>query len=101
MRKFFIAAALVVSFTTAMAPAFAVDASTAAYSTAETDIGTLLDNPAACAILDKYMPGFSKRDQIDQSRPFTLRGIQQYSPDMITDDALTKIDADLAKLPAK
>jgi len=101
MRKFFIAAALAVSITTAMAPAFAANAPTAAYSTAESDIGTLIDNPVTCAIVEKYIPGFSKRDQIDLSRPFTLRGIQQYAPDLITDDVLTKIDADLAKLPAK
>ena len=31
----------------------------------------------------------------------TLKDVQQYAPDTVTDDALAKIDADLAKLPAK
>lgn len=97
MRHFVIAAALAASI--AVAPSFA--AGSKVYSTAETEIGTLIDDPAACAIVDKYMPDFSKRDQIDLARPMTLRSIQSYASDVITDDALAKIDADLAKLPAK
>lgn len=101
MRNLFMAAALLASITTVAAPAFAADAPQVAYSTAETEIGTLLDDPAARVIVDKHMPNFSKRDQLDLARSFTLRGIQQYAQDVITDDALAKIDADLAKLAAK
>jgi hypothetical protein len=71
------------------------------YSTSETDIGTLLDDPAAVAIVNKYIPGFSTKDQIDMARSLTLKGLQQYAPDTYTDKVLAEIDADLAKLPAK
>lgn len=92
---------------TASVPAMAqsaaapVAAAKAAFSTADTDIGTLIDNAATKAILDKYLPGFADNEQVAMARPMTLRGIQQYSPDTIKTEALDKIDADLAKLPAK
>lgn len=70
-------------------------------STAETDVGTLLDNPVTRAIVDKHLPGFSQDPQVDMARPMTLRGIQQFAPDKVTDDVLKAIDADLAKLDAK
>jgi para-nitrobenzyl esterase len=73
----------------------------AAYSTETTDIGTLLSNPATKAILDKNLPGFSANPQIDMARSMTLKSVQQYSPDMLTDAKLAAIDADLAKVPVK
>lgn len=96
--------------------AFAADASAAAdqplpqsaaapaspaYTTAATDIGTLLDDPAAKAVLDKHAPQFTANSQIQMARSMTLRQIQSYASDVLTDEVLTKIDADLAKLPAK
>ena len=71
------------------------------YSTTDTDLGTLLDDPAARAIIDKYMPGFSSNEQTEMALSLTLKDLQQYSPDTISDQALAKIDADLAKLPVK
>lgn len=71
------------------------------YSTDDTDIGTLLDDPAAKAILDKHIPGFSANPQIDLARSLTLKAVQQYASDKLTDEALAKVDADLAKLPVK
>ena len=35
------------------------------------------------------------------ARGLTLKMVQQYAPDMVSDAVLAKIDADLAKLPAK
>lgn len=70
------------------------------YTTADTEIGALLDNPQAKAIIDKHIPGFSANPQIEMARGMTLRAIQAYAADQITDGALTAIDADLAKLPA-
>ncbi|MET0365840.1 MAG: hypothetical protein ABW169_14430 [Sphingobium sp.] len=75
-------------------------AGAAAYSVETTDIGTLLDNPATKAILDKNLPGFSSNPQIDMARSMTLKTVQQYSPDTMTDATLAKIEADLAKVPA-
>jgi para-nitrobenzyl esterase len=80
---------------TAAAPA------AAHYSTSETEIGTLLDDPAAKALLDKHIPGMTTNDQIDMARGMTLKAVQQYSPDTITDKVLAALDADFQKIPVK
>jgi hypothetical protein len=105
MRALILAASLIAlnPFVSAHAqnvPATAPDAK-ATYSTATTDIGTLLDDPAARAVLDKHVPQISHGDQIDLARSMTLRDLQQYSPDVLTDKVLAEVDADLANLPAK
>ncbi|WP_062793200.1 hypothetical protein [Sphingobium herbicidovorans] len=74
-------------------------AATAKFSTAETDLGTLLDNPAAKAVVEKHIPGLTTNDQIEMARGMTLKAIQQYAGDEVTDARLAAIDADLAKLP--
>ena len=106
--RFMIAAALALSampaagFTqTAPAATPAAPATASGYSVEDTDIGTLLDDPAAKAVLDKHIPGFSTKDQIDMARSMTLKGIQQYAPDMITDKLLSDIQVDLSRLPVK
>jgi hypothetical protein len=71
------------------------------YSTADTDIGTLLDDPRVKAVLDKHVPGFADDPQVQMARPMTLKTIQQYAPERFTDEVLAKIDADLAKLSEK
>jgi para-nitrobenzyl esterase len=98
-----VAAALAAGWAAAPARAATPAAAAAApgYSSAATTIGALLDDPDARAILDKYMPGFSTQPQIEMARPMTLTAVQAYAPDMITPEVLAKIDADLAKLPAK
>lgn len=108
MRATIIAAALAVVATPAIlsaqtaAPAATTDtAKKAAYSTNSTEIGTLLDDPAARVVLDKYIPGMTTSDQVDMARGMTLKDIQQYSPDQITDQMLASMDAEFAKLPAK
>lgn len=70
-----------------------------AYNVDTTDIGTLLDDAAAKAVVDKHLPGFSANAQIDMARGMTLKAVQQYAPDMVTDKALAAIQLDLAKLP--
>ena len=69
-------------------------------SSGETDIGTLMDTPAAKAVLQKYIPDVISNPQMDMARTMTLKQIQSYIADKLTDDTLAKIDADLAKLPA-
>lgn len=85
---------------TPAAPATAT-AATAHYTTSTTDLGTLLDDPAAKAVIAKHLPELVKSDQIDQARGMSLKDIQPYSQDMLTDKVLAEIDADLAKLPPK
>ena len=65
------------------------------------EIGTLLDDPAAKAVIEKHIPGMTTNEQIDMARAMTLKGVQQYSPDQVTDKVLAEIDADFAKLPVK
>jgi hypothetical protein len=105
MRAYIVAAALMAAFnvTTAVSQTAATPApaTTAKYSTSQTTIGTLLDDPAARAVLDKYLPSVSHGDQIDMARSMTLKDIQQFSPDVITDQILAQVDAELAKLPVK
>lgn len=81
------------------APAAAAPAATG-YTTENTEIGALLDDPAAKAVLAKHIPNVVSNPGIEQARGMTLKQVQQYSPDL-TDKALADIDADLAKLPAK
>jgi hypothetical protein len=67
------------------------------YKTDETEIGAILDDPEACAIVDKHVPGLSKRSQISLARSMTLKQLQPYS-DEFSDPVLAKIDADFAQL---
>jgi para-nitrobenzyl esterase len=71
-----------------------------ANSTSTISIGEFIDNAKLKPILDKYLPGFSANEQVGMARGLTLRAIQSYSPDTLTDDALGKIDADVAKVLA-
>lgn len=85
----------------AAAQSAAPSAAAAHYSTAETTVGQILADPAAKAVVDKHLPGLLASDQIDMAREMTLKTLQQYAPDRVTDAALAGIDADFAKLPAK
>ena len=80
----------------AVAPAPAAPASK--YSTSETPIGELLDNPKTRAVLDQNIPGFTSAPQIDMARAMTLKGIQPYATDTLTDEVLAKVDAAFAAL---
>jgi hypothetical protein len=94
IRSAVLAAALLGAVPTFAAPP-------AHYSTAETDIGTLLGDPAAKAVVAKYIPDFATNPQASMASAMTLRQVAPMSPTPITDQTLAKIDADLAKLPAK
>lgn len=105
MRKAILAAALAVAGTFAAGSALAADAAPAAapapaYSTSATNLGTLLDNPATRAVLEKHMPQMISNPQIEMARGFTLKVLQGFAPDGLTDELLAKIDADLAQIPA-
>lgn len=107
IKKTITSGLLAILAATSAAPAFAADpavpsaASNRGYTTAETTIGTLLDDPEAKAIIDKHMPGFSGNPQVEMAKGMTFQQIQQFVPDQISADAIAKIDTDLAKLPPK
>ena len=93
-----IAIGSVVSLSAMAAEAPAAASPAPAFSTAQTDIGTLLDNPQTRAVLDKHMPSFGGNPQIAMARSMTLRQIQSFASDMLTDEILAKVDTDLAKI---
>jgi para-nitrobenzyl esterase len=106
MRLHHIALGFMLGLTPALAFAqvSAANAATPAathYSTANTPLGDILDNPAAKAILDKHAPSISQGPQVDLARGMTLASLQTYAPDVLGDKVLAAIDADFAKLPAK
>ncbi len=83
------------------APAPTAPAAAEKYTVADTDVGTLLDNPDTKAILAKYLPELISSPQIDMARSMTLQSMQSYAPDKLSDATLAKIDVELAKIPVK
>ncbi len=72
------------------------------YSVQTTLVGTLLDDPAAAAILQKMIPTVWANQMFhDSGRSLTLKAIQQYEPDALSDENLAKIQAEFDKIPAK
>ncbi|HMO67797.1 MAG TPA: hypothetical protein PKD92_00620 [Novosphingobium sp.] len=71
------------------------------YSVAETPLGTLLDDPAAKAVLVRHIPEIASNPQIAMARSLTLKQVQAFAGGMLSDEALGKIDWDLSKLPAR
>lgn len=100
--RFMFAAAIALAAPVSMVHAAEAGSTTAAaaapYSAANTEIGVLLDDPAAKAVLEKVFPGMTTNPQIDMARAMTMKGIQQYNPEMVTDEKLAELDAELAKL---
>jgi len=72
------------------------------YSVTETLVGKLLDDPAAAEILKRMIPTVWANDLFHTSgRDLTLKAIQQYEPEALSDENLAKIQAELDKIPAK
>jgi cytochrome P450 len=76
-------------------------AAAARYSTADTKIGSLLADPAARAVVDKYFPGVSNDKRIAMAKGMTLRAVQKFAPDKFATEALDAADAELAQLPVQ
>ena len=93
------------SVPTMIVPTFAADAPAAPsahYSVATTHVGTMLDDPAANALLKKMIPTVYANPMFQSSgRDLTLKDIQQYEPEALSDANLAKLQAELDKIPAK
>ena len=76
----------------------AAEAEGSHYTTAETPLGTLMDDPAAKAVLEAHIPALIANEQIQMARQITLKDIQGFAPDALSDETLAAIDADLAKI---
>lgn len=82
--------------------AYAQSAPAAHYSVSKTLVGALLDDPAAAAVLKKLIPTVYANEQFQSAgRGLTLKDIQQYEPEALSDENLAKIQAELDKIPAK
>ena len=103
LRKTLIAALIVATPVAAAAPALAAEAAAPApaLTVDGTSLGDLLDNPQAKAVLDKHIHEMISNPQIEMARGMTLKQLQGFAGDALTDEKLAAINADLAKLPAK
>ena len=109
MRRFLpvvmLAALVAGALPMSIAPTLAADAPAAApahYSVEKTHVGQMLDDPAANAILKALIPTVYANEMFKSAgRDLTLRDIQQYEPDALSDANLAKIQAELDKIPAK
>lgn len=101
MKKQLIAALFATAVTVMSAPTFAADAAKQAAFSTETELSTLLENPATAAVIEKHFPGLAQADGISMAGSMSLRNLQQFKPDMFTDKALQETDADLAKVAPK
>lgn len=95
--------AVMLSLATAIPPAYAADpaptaAPSAKFSTTGTTIGDLIDNPATKAVLEKHMPAMISNPQIEMARSMTLKQIQGFAGDALSDEVLAKVDTDLAAI---
>lgn len=97
-----IAAGVTASFSPAVAAQEAASARTAHYSVTETLVGKLLDDPAAAEILRRLIPTVYANEMFQSAgRDLTLKAIQQYEPEALSDANLAKIQAEFDKIPAK
>lgn len=71
-----------------------------AFSTAESTLGALIDNPETKAVLMKHVGPLISDERVEMARGFTLKQVQSFAPDRLTDELLAKIDDDLAAVPA-
>jgi hypothetical protein len=80
------------------APVPAATPATATKFNLDTPIQDLLANEAAKAVLDKDMPGLTALPQLEMIKGLSLRQLQPYSDGKLTDELLTKTEADLAAI---
>ena len=73
------------------------------YTAANTELGTLLADPAAKAIVEKKFPLLAESSAVasGMANGMTLIQLQNFKPEIFTDAALKEADAEFAKLPAK
>ena len=69
------------------------------YNSLITPLGTMLDDPAAKAVLERHIAAVIHSDQINMARGVTLEALQSYMPQLLTDAMLQQIDSELAALP--
>lgn len=84
---------------TAAKPANQAEVQSSGKLSSDSTVGELLEYAPAKAVLAKHIPAMVSNPQIEMASGMTLRSLQAYSSDVLTDAKLAEIDADLAKLP--
>ena len=64
----------------------------------DTPIQDLYADPAAKAVMDKHLPGLTAIPQYEMIKAISLRQLQPYSDGKLTDELLSAVDTDLAKI---
>jgi hypothetical protein len=64
-------------------------------------VGELLNDPAARAILQRELPQFVSSPQIAQAKDLTLRSLQRYAPQLLTQAKLDVVDKKLRAATAQ
>lgn len=69
------------------------------YNSLTTPLGTMLDDPAARAVLERHIPELIHNERVAMARGVTLAALQSYMPQQLSDAVLKVIDTELAALP--
>lgn len=80
------------------APAAAPAPAAAAKFTLDTPIEALVADPKAKAVLDADLPGVTTHPSYDMFKGMSLRAVQPMSNGKLTDEALKKVETDLAAI---
>ncbi len=64
----------------------------------DTPIEAIVADPRAKAVLDADLPGVSTHPSYDMFKGMSLRAVQPMSGGKLTDEALKKVEADLAAI---
>lgn len=100
LRLLIAAAALPLALPSAAAAAQTAPAAPAAVAkfSIDTPIQDLYADPAAKAVMDKRLPGLTAIPQYEMIKAISLRQLQPYSDGKLTDELLSAVNADLAKI---
>ncbi|NND49653.1 MAG: alpha/beta hydrolase [Rhizobiales bacterium] len=69
-----------------------------AMQTGSATIGSLIDNLASRAVLERHMPEFVNSPQVGMARSLSLATLKRFAPDAISDEKLSAINAELMAL---
>ena len=66
----------------------------------KTPIEQIAANPAAKAVLDRELPGFTTHPQYDQFKAMSLEALEAIFPDAVPHERVKEVDAALRAIPA-
>lgn len=68
---------------------------------ADTNIGDLMDNAQSRAVLEEYIPEMIASPRFSMARMMSLRTLQSFAAEQLTDAKMADIEAALLQLSAK